>query len=86
MKLMEDKQAVLVLQTDTASYTLPASQIQIDSVAEQLELNSNDSLESIKLQVEICSSRSEYGGSNEVRCTARWIYASRNTCGIQRNR
>jgi uncharacterized repeat protein (TIGR02543 family) len=53
VKLMEDKQAVLVLQTDTASYTLPASQIQIDSVAEQLDLNSNDSLESIKLQVEI---------------------------------
>ncbi|KQY94362.1 hypothetical protein ASD24_02030 [Paenibacillus sp. Root52] len=53
VKLMEDKQAVLVLQTDTASYTLPASQIQISSVAEQLNLNSNDSLESIKLQVEI---------------------------------
>lgn len=53
VKLMEDKQAVLVLQTDTASYTLPASQIRIDSVAEQLELNSNDSLKSIKLQVEI---------------------------------
>ncbi|MDT0125379.1 S-layer homology domain-containing protein [Paenibacillus sp. RRE4] len=53
VKLMEDKQAVLVLQTDTASYTLPASQIRIGSVAEQLKLNSNDSLESIKLQVEI---------------------------------
>ncbi|MEK4660623.1 S-layer homology domain-containing protein [Priestia sp. FSL H7-0729] len=53
VKLMEDKQAVLVLQTDTASYTLPANQIQIKSVADQLKLNSNDSLESIKLQVEI---------------------------------
>ncbi|KAA8785122.1 hypothetical protein EC604_14855 [Paenibacillus amylolyticus] len=53
VKLMEDKQAVLVLQTDTASFTLPASQIRINSVADQFKLNSNDSLESIKLQVEI---------------------------------
>ncbi|MBR2566026.1 MAG: S-layer homology domain-containing protein [Paenibacillus sp.] len=53
VKLMEDKQAVLVLQTDTASYTLPASQIQIDSVAKRLELKGNDSLENIQLQVEI---------------------------------
>ncbi|WP_408891942.1 cadherin-like beta sandwich domain-containing protein [Paenibacillus taichungensis] len=53
VKLMENKQAVLVLQTDTGSYTLPAGQIQIDGVAEKLKLNINDSLQSIKLQVQI---------------------------------
>ncbi|WP_025681551.1 cadherin-like beta sandwich domain-containing protein [Paenibacillus massiliensis] len=53
VKLMEDKQAVLVLQTEAATYTLPAQQIQINSLAQQLGLNSNASLESIKLQVEI---------------------------------
>ena len=53
VKLMEDKQAVLVLQTDTATYTLPAQQIQINNLAQQLGLSSNTSLESIKLLVEI---------------------------------
>lgn len=53
VRLMEDKQAVLVLQTDTATYTLPAQQIQINNLAQQLGLSSNASLESIKLQVEI---------------------------------
>lgn len=53
VKLMEDKHAVLVLQTEAATYTLPAQQIQINSLAQQLGLNSNASLESIKLQVEI---------------------------------
>lgn len=53
VRLMEDKQAVLVLQTDTVTYTLPAQQIQINNLAQQLGLSSNASLESIKLQVEI---------------------------------
>lgn len=36
VKNMENKEAVLVIQTDRASYTLPASQINIDKVSEQL--------------------------------------------------
>lgn len=53
VKLMADKQAVLVLQTDMASYTLPAQQINIEKLAQQLGVNSDNSLENIKLQIEI---------------------------------
>lgn len=53
VKLMADKQAVLVLQTDIASYTLPAQQVNIEQLAQQLGVNSDNSLENIKLQIEI---------------------------------
>ncbi|WP_053784363.1 S-layer homology domain-containing protein [Paenibacillus xylanivorans] len=53
VKLMADKQAVLVLQTDIASYTLPAQQVNIEQLAQQLGLNSSTSLENIKLRIEI---------------------------------
>lgn len=39
VKNMETKEAVLVIQTDLASYTLPASQINIDKVSGQLGKN-----------------------------------------------
>ncbi|WP_339307120.1 S-layer homology domain-containing protein [Paenibacillus sp. FSL R5-0519] len=53
VKLMADKQAVLVLQTDIASYTLPAQQVNIEQLAQQLGVNSDYSLENIKLHIEI---------------------------------
>ncbi|APO46692.1 hypothetical protein BS614_23365 [Paenibacillus xylanexedens] len=53
VKLMADKQAVLVLQTDIASYTLPAQQVNIEKLAQQLGVNSDNSLENIKLGIEI---------------------------------
>lgn len=53
VKLMADKQAVLVLQTDIASYTLPAQQVNIEKLAQQLGVNSENSLENIKLGIEI---------------------------------
>ncbi|SEL85157.1 S-layer homology domain-containing protein [Paenibacillus sp. OK003] len=53
VKLMADKQAVLVLQTDVASYTLPAQQVNIEQLAQKLGVNSSNSLENIKLQIEI---------------------------------
>ncbi|WP_411735170.1 S-layer homology domain-containing protein [Paenibacillus sp. M2] len=53
VKLMAEKQAVLVLQTDIASYTLPAQQVNIEQLAQQLGVNSDNSLENIKLQIEI---------------------------------
>ncbi|MBY0117721.1 S-layer homology domain-containing protein [Paenibacillus sp. FSL L8-0435] len=53
VKLMADKQAVLVLQTDIASYTLPAQQVNIEKLVQQLGMNSDNSLENIKLQIEI---------------------------------
>lgn len=39
VKNMESKEAVLIIQTDQASYTLPASQINIDKVSGQLGKN-----------------------------------------------
>ncbi|MCW3791083.1 S-layer homology domain-containing protein [Paenibacillus sp. LS1] len=53
VKLMADKQAVLVLQTDIGSYTLPAQQVNIEQLAQQLGVNSDNSLENIKLHIEI---------------------------------
>ncbi|MHA7579796.1 S-layer homology domain-containing protein [Paenibacillus vandeheii] len=53
VKLMADKQAVLVLQTDIASYTLPAQQVNIEQLAQQLGVNSDNFLEDIKLRIEI---------------------------------
>ncbi len=51
VKNMENQQATLVIRTKDASYTLPASQINIDAVSEQI--GSEVSLQDIKVQVKI---------------------------------
>jgi len=51
VKNMESKQAVLEIKTGTVSYTLPASQINIDKVSEQL--GSQVALKDIKVSVSI---------------------------------
>jgi hypothetical protein len=51
VKNMENKEATLVIQTDTATYTLPASEINIDGVSKQL--GENVSLEDITVNVTI---------------------------------
>lgn len=51
VKNMESKQAVLEIKTEKASYTLPAKQINIDSVSEQV--GKSIALKDIKVQVEI---------------------------------
>lgn len=51
IKSMEDKEAVLVVQTDSASYTLPASEIDIDAVSSQF--GTAVSLSDIKVTVSI---------------------------------
>lgn len=57
VKAMEAKQAVLVLRTDHASYTLPARQINIDAISaaigEQVEL------QDIKVRIEMAAPSSE---------------------------
>jgi uncharacterized repeat protein (TIGR02543 family) len=52
-KNMEDKQAVLVMQTGHASYTLPAQQLDIDSISKQMGLAA--ALENIKIQIRIAA-------------------------------
>ncbi len=51
VKNMENKQAILELKTENATYTLPAQQINISAIANQL--GSNVELKDIKVQVEI---------------------------------
>jgi uncharacterized repeat protein (TIGR02543 family) len=51
VKNMEDKQAVLVVQTGKASYTIPSVQVDIGSIAKQL--GSTAALEEIKVKVRI---------------------------------
>ncbi len=51
IKIMENKDATLVVQTDSATYTLPASEINIDAVSQQLGINV--SLSDIKVTVSI---------------------------------
>jgi uncharacterized repeat protein (TIGR02543 family) len=53
IKNMEDKQAVLVVKTGNASYTLPALQLDIDSISKQL--GSTVALEDIKVQIRIAA-------------------------------
>jgi hypothetical protein len=53
VKSMESKQAVLEITTDKASYTLPARQINIDSVSSQL--GGSVALQDIKIQIEIAA-------------------------------
>ncbi|MFD0673510.1 S-layer homology domain-containing protein [Cohnella sp. GCM10027633] len=64
IKKMEDKDAVLQIQTDTAAYTLPASLVNIDAIAAQL--GANVKLEDIKIQIRI----SETTGANKDKAQA----------------
>lgn len=57
VKNMENKQATVIVQTSTASYTLPASQINIDAIAQQL--GQNISLQDIKINIEIAKPQEE---------------------------
>ncbi|WP_018883955.1 S-layer homology domain-containing protein [Paenibacillus massiliensis] len=53
VKSMESKQAVVELKTAQATYTLPASQIQIDAIADKL--GNSIALENIKVRIEIAA-------------------------------
>lgn len=53
VKTMEDKQAVLEIKTDRATYTLPAGQINIGAVSDQI--GKSVALEDIKVQIEIAA-------------------------------
>ncbi|MEK3826979.1 S-layer homology domain-containing protein [Paenibacillus sp. FSL K6-1558] len=53
IKKMEDKQAILVVKTGNASYSIPAQQLDIDSISRQL--GSTGTLEDIKLSLRIAS-------------------------------
>lgn len=57
VKAMENKQAILEIKTDDATYTLPAQQINIDSVSSQLGQTIN--LSDIKVSIEIAKSSDE---------------------------
>ncbi|MDN4604960.1 hypothetical protein P5G61_27285 [Paenibacillus sp. F6_3S_P_1C] len=50
---MEEKQAVLVVKTGNASYTLPAQQLDIDSISKRL--GTAVAPENIKIQIRIAS-------------------------------
>ncbi|MDT0125357.1 S-layer homology domain-containing protein [Paenibacillus sp. RRE4] len=53
IKKMEDKQAILIVKTGNASYSIPARQLDIDSISRQL--GSMGTLEDIKLSLRIAS-------------------------------
>ncbi len=57
VKNMESKQAAVEIKTDLASYTLPAQQINIDAVSEQI--GTNVELKDIKVRIEISKSPEE---------------------------
>lgn len=57
IKNMENKEAVLVLQTDNATYTIPAHEINIDAIFSQLGQPTN--LADIKVRIEISASAAE---------------------------
>ncbi|MFF2018439.1 S-layer homology domain-containing protein, partial [Paenibacillus sp. NPDC058177] len=53
IKSMESKQALVAIKTDQATYTIPAQQIQIDAISEQL--GKSIVLQDIKIQIEIAT-------------------------------
>lgn len=53
VKNMESKQAVIVIQTDHATYTLPAQQINIDAISSQV--GKSVDLQDIKVRIEIAA-------------------------------
>ncbi|PYE60859.1 putative repeat protein (TIGR02543 family), partial [Aneurinibacillus soli] len=57
VKNMEQKQAVVEIKTEKASYTLPAQQINIDAVSEQIGKSVN--LQDIKVKIEISKPTAE---------------------------
>lgn len=57
VKAMEANQAVLVLRTDHASYTLPARQINIDAIS--AALGEQVELQDVKVRIEMAASTSE---------------------------
>lgn len=57
VKNMENKQAVLEIRTDRATYTLPAQQINIDAVSSQL--GSSVALQDIKIRIALTSAAAE---------------------------
>src|SRR5690606_64883 len=57
VKTMEDKQAVLEIKTDRAAYTLPALQINISAVSDQV--GKSVALQDIKVKIEIAASTAE---------------------------
>ncbi|SUX55505.1 Uncharacterised protein [Lysinibacillus sphaericus] len=58
VKNMQNEQALVVIQTPTASYTLPASQINIDAIS--TEIGKDISLEDIKYNRN-CEAYKRYG-------------------------
>jgi len=57
IKAMENKQAVIEIRTDNATYTLPAQQINIDAVSTQL--GEDVKLSDIKVSIEIAKTSNE---------------------------
>ncbi|MBB6735973.1 S-layer homology domain-containing protein [Cohnella sp. CBP 2801] len=57
VKNMEQKQAVVEIKTQQATYSLPAGQIDIDSISNQLGQTAN--LEDIKIQIQIAAPSAE---------------------------
>ena len=57
VKNMETKQAVVEVKTETATYTLPARQINIDAISEQV--GADVELKDIKVQIEISKASDE---------------------------
>ncbi|SET06446.1 S-layer homology domain-containing protein [Paenibacillus sp. NFR01] len=53
VKNMENKQAILEIKTDKATYTLPAEQMDIDSISKQI--GSTVALQDIKIQIRIAT-------------------------------
>jgi hypothetical protein len=68
VKNMEDKSATIVVQTDSATYTLPASEININAVSEQF--GQDVSLSDITVTVEIASPSREMIAAAETAATA----------------
>lgn len=57
VKSMENKQAVVELKTDQATYRLPAQQIQIDAIADKV--GKSVALEDIKVRIEIAAATTD---------------------------
>jgi len=72
VKNMEAKEATLEIKTDTVSYTLPASQINIDAISSQL--GSQVELKDIKVSVRIAEPPAD---------TVKIVEDTANNCGYQ---
>ncbi|QGG57371.1 S-layer homology domain-containing protein [Paenibacillus sp. B01] len=54
LKLMQEKHAILVIKTDRATYTLPAQQLNLNNLSNQI--GSSIALQDIKMQIEVAES------------------------------